>query len=150
MSWLLDTNVLGELRKGERADARVRAWYASTVAGDLYTSVLVLGEIRRGIETLRRRDVPAALAIEHWLARIKDGFAERVLPVDAAVAERWGRMNVPNPVPAVDGLLAATALVHDLVLVTRNVRDVAGTGARLLDPTTWEAGPTHAPTAGST
>lgn len=140
MSWLVDTNVLAELRKGERADAQVRAWYASTPAVELYTSVLVLGEIRRGIENLRRRDVPAALAIEHWLGRIVDGFAERVLPVDADVADRWGALNVPNSVPTVGGLLAATAIVHDLVLVTRNVRDVESTGARVLDPTQPPAG----------
>lgn len=135
MRWLIDTNVLAELRKGERGDSGVRAWYADARAEDLCTSVLVLGEIRRGIENLRRRDASGALAIEHWLARLVAGFADRVLPVDAQVAERWGALNVPNPVPVVDGLLAATALVHDLVLVTRNVKDVAGTGVRLLDPT---------------
>jgi predicted nucleic acid-binding protein len=135
VSWLLDTNILAELRKGERGDPGVRAWYSASAAQDLYTSVLVLGEIRRGVEGLRRRDVPAALAIEQWLARVVDGFAERVLPVDGEVADLWGRLNVPNPIPAIDGLLAATALRHDLVLVTRNVRDVAPTGVRVLDPT---------------
>lgn len=135
MSWLLDTNILAELRKGDRGDPGVRAWYSAAAAGDLYTSVLVLGEIRRGVENLRRRDPSAALAIEHWLGRLVDGFAERVLPVNTEVADLWGRLNVPNPIPAIDGLLAATALVNDLVLVTRNVRDVAPTGVRVLDPT---------------
>ena len=135
MSWLLDTNVISELRKGERADPGVRAWYAGTLAAELYTSVLVLGEVRRGIESIRRRDAISATALEHWLGRIVDGFTDRILPVDAAVADRWGALNVPDPVPTVDGLLAATALVHDLVLVTRNVRDVSGTGVRVLDPT---------------
>jgi len=135
VSWLVDTNILAELRKGERGDPGVRAWYSAAEAGELFTSVLVLGEIRRGVENLRRRDTSAALAIEQWLARLVDGFAERVLPIDADVADLWGRLNVPNPIPAIDGLLAATALVHDLVLVTRNVRDVAPTGVRLLDPT---------------
>ncbi len=135
MSWLVDTNVLSELRKGERANAGVRAWFAAARADELYTSVLVLGELRRGIESLRRRDPTAAAALEQWRGRLAEGFADRILPVDAAVADRWGALNVPDPVPTVDGLLAATALVHDLVLVTRNVRDVAGTGARLLDPT---------------
>jgi hypothetical protein len=114
----------------------VRAWFANAQAEELYTSVLVLGELRRGIESLRRRDPTSAVALEQWLGRLVEGFADRILPVDAAVADRWGALNVPDPVPTVDGLLAATALVHDLVLVTRNVRDVAGTGARLLDPTT--------------
>jgi predicted nucleic acid-binding protein len=140
VSWLLDTNVLTELRKVDHANAHVRAWYASTPAVELYTSVLVLGEIRRGVENLRRRDATAALAIEHWLARIVDGFAERVLPVDAEVADQWGRLNAPDPLPAVDGLLAATALVHDMVLVTRNVRNVVSTGVRVLDPTSLTAG----------
>ncbi len=134
MSWLVDTNVLSELRKGDRADAGVRAWFDDAREDDLFTSVLVLGEIRRGIESIRRRDVPSAMALEGWLERLAIDFAERVLPVDARVADRWGSLNVPDPIPTVDGLLAATALVHDLVLVTRNVRDVARTGVRILDP----------------
>lgn len=134
MSWLIDTNVLSELRKGARADPGIQAWFAAADDQDLYTSVLVLGEIRRGIESIRRRDRPSALAIEQWLVNVAVGFGERILPVDVMVADRWGRLNVPDPIPTVDGLLAATALVHDLVLVTRNVRDVSNTGARVLDP----------------
>ena len=135
MSWLVDTNVLSELRKGDRAHPGIRAWFADAQEGELFTSVLVLGEIRRGIESIRRRDAPSALALEQWLARLASDFADRVLPVDARVADRWGGLNVPDPIPTVDGLLAATALVHDLVLVTRNVRDVERTGVRLWDPT---------------
>ena len=134
MSWLVDTNVLSELRKGERADAGVRAWFAEARDDELFTSVLVLGEIRRGVESIRRRDAPSAIALDQWLARLAADFADRVLPVDARVADRWGSLNVPDPIPTVDGLLAATALVHDLVLVTRNVRDVERTGVRFLDP----------------
>ncbi len=100
-----------------------------------FTSVLVVGEIRRGIESLRRRDVPSALALELWLAALTDGFADRILPVERTVAEEWGRLNVPDPLPTVDGLLAATARVHGLTLVTRNTRDVACTGVPRLDPT---------------
>lgn len=135
MSWLVDTNVLSELRKGDRANEGVRSWFASAEDDDLFTSVLVLGEVRRGIESIRRRDAPAALALEQWLSRLTATFSDRVLPVDAQVADRWGRLNVPDPIPTVDGLLAATALAHDLVLVTRNTRDVAPTGVRLLNPT---------------
>lgn len=135
MTWLLDTNIVSELRKGERADPRLRAWFAAADEDALFTSVLVVGELRRGIESLRRRDLPSALALEHWLAALTDGFADRILPVDRMVAEEWGRLNVPDPVPAVDGLLAATARVHGLTLVTRNTRDVARTGVPLLDPT---------------
>jgi predicted nucleic acid-binding protein len=135
VSWLLDTNVLSELRKGAKAEKGIRAWFEGADDDDLYTSVLVLGEIRRGIESIRRRDMASALALEQWLFRLATGFGERILPVDIRVADRWGALNVPNPVPTVDGLLAATALVHDLVLVTRNVRDVATTGVQVLDPT---------------
>ena len=135
MSWLVDTNVLSELRKGERAEEGIKAWFATTAEEDLYTSVLVLGQIRRGVESIRRRDTASALALDLWLRRLATGFGERILPVDIRVADRWGALNVPDPVPTVDGLLAATALVHDLVLVTRNVRDVAATGVQVLDPT---------------
>lgn len=134
MSWLVDTNILSELRKGERTAPGIRAWFDAADGDELYTSVLVVGELRRGIESIRRRDEPAALALETWLERLTEAFADRVLAVDAAVADQWGRLNVPDPVPTVDGLLAATALVHDLTLVTRNTRDVARTGVRLLDP----------------
>lgn len=140
MSWLVDTNILSELRKGDRANEGVRAWFADAREEELFTSVLVLGEVRRVIESIRRRDVPSALALEQWLTRLTTSFADRVLSIDARVSDRWGGLNVPDPVPTVDGLLAATALVHDLVLVTRNTRDVERTGARLLDPTT-SAGP---------
>lgn len=83
------------------------------------------GEVRRGIESIRRRDVAAALALEQWLTRLAGGFADRALPLDAHVADRWGSLNVPDPVPTVDGLLAAT----------RNVRDAERTGVRPWDPT---------------
>jgi predicted nucleic acid-binding protein len=139
VSWLVDTNVLSEIRKGTRADDGIQSWFASTDDEDLYTSVLVLGEIRRGIESIRRCDRASALALEQWLVRLATGFGERILPIDVRVADRWGALNVPDPVPTVDGLLAATALVHDLVLVTRNVRDVAATGVRVLDPTAGTA-----------
>ena len=97
-------------------------------------SVLTVGEIRKGIESVRRRDRRAARALERWLRRLVLEQADRILPIDLAVAEEWGRLNVPNPVPVVDGLLAATARVHGLTLATRNVKDVARTGARLLNP----------------
>lgn len=134
MGWLIDTNVLSELRKGTRADPAVTGWFDGTNDTDLYTSVLVLGEVRRGIESIRRRDETAAAALELWLLRTIEVFANRVLPIDAAITDRWGRLNVPDPVPTVDGLLAATALERDLVLVTRNTRDVEATGVRTLNP----------------
>ena len=87
------------------------------------------------MESIRRRDVPSAQALEQWLFRLTTSFGDRVLPVDYRVADRWGSLNVPDPVPTVDGLLAATAIIYDLTLVTRNLRDIERTGARVLDPT---------------
>lgn len=135
MTWLVDTNILSELRKGDRANDGVRTWFAETEDADLFTSVLVVGELRRGVESIRRRDAVAAIALDQWLSGLAAGFGDRILPVDRPVAERWGRLNVPDPLPTVDGLLAATALEHDLILVTRNTRDVQRTGVRVLDPT---------------
>jgi len=151
VSWLVDTNVLSELRKGGRAHPGIRAWFSSAADLELFTSVLVLGEVRGGIESIRHRDATAALALEQWLARLTTSFSDRVLPVDAAVADRWGVLNVPDALPTVDGLLAATAIVHDLVLVTRNTRDVARSAARVFDPTTDSPAQTgdHASTATS-
>ena len=134
MSLLLDTNILSELRKGSRTDPAVRAWFDGTDERALFTSVLVLGEVRRGIESVRRRDPLASEALDQWHHRLVETFGERVIPIDDRIADRWGALSVPDPLPTVDGLLAATALVHDFTLVTRNIRDVARTGARLLNP----------------
>ena len=134
MAYLLDTNILSELRKKDRAAAPVVAWYAGVDDADLFLSVLVLGEIRRGVELRRRHDPVAAQSLERWLDGITRWYQHRILPVTAAVAGRWGSLCVDQPLPVIDGLLAATALHHDLVLVTRNVDDVARTGIRLLNP----------------
>ena len=133
MSWLLDTNVVSEIRKGPRGDPGVRRWAAGR-HDEAWLSVLTVGEIRRGIEQKRRKDELAARPLEVWLQGLLGSFASRILPIDARVAELWGRLNVPDPVPTVDGLIAATALIHGLTLVTRNVKDVAGTGVRVLNP----------------
>ncbi len=134
MRLLLDTNVLTELRKGARANLRVRTWVESLEPDDVALSVLTIGEIRRGIENIRQRDAPAARALDRWLRRLILEHADRILPVDGAVSEEWGRLNVPDPLPVVDGLLAATARVHGLVLATRNVKDVARTGVEVINP----------------
>jgi predicted nucleic acid-binding protein len=134
VSLLVDTNVISELRKGPRADPGVSAWHRSVPDGSLYLSVLVLGEIRRGVESLRRRDPAAAARLDRWLVRLVEDYGDRILPIDGAVSDAWGRLNVPDPIPAVDGLLAATALVHDMTLVTRNVADVQRTGVRCFNP----------------
>lgn len=134
MGYLIDTNVLAELRKRERGDERVRVWMKSVSAAELYLSVLVLGEVRAGIERLRRRDATGAASLETWLLQVENGFGTRILPVSREVAETWGRMTVPDPLPVIDGLLAATAKVHSLTLVTRNTKDVVRTGVALLNP----------------
>ncbi len=121
MSYLLDSNIVSELRKRERVDLRVRDWFA-------------LGEIRRGIESIQQRDRPRALALNRWFHTLVTGYEPRILPVDQKVAEEWGRMNAVTTLPAIDGLLAATARVHGLTVVTRNTKDVARTGVPCLNP----------------
>ena len=134
MSFLLDTNVVSEPRKGRRADANVMRWFSSVGTEELYISVLVIGEIRQGIEGLRRRDPLQAGHLETWLAELRRGYADRILSVDLEAAEEWGRMNAPDPISTRDGLMAATAKVRNMTFVTRNTSDVARTGVRLLDP----------------
>jgi len=134
VSYLIDTNVISELRKGARADQCVAGWFAGLAEDDLYLSALTIGEIRKGIESVRLRDRRAAASLERWLREVIDSHRDRILPVDETVAEEWGRLNVPNPLPVVDGLLAATAAVHGLVLATRNVKDLRRTGVPLLNP----------------
>ena len=134
MTFLVDTNVVSELRKGARANPRVAAWFAGLAEEEVYLSVLTVGEIRNGIERIRRRDRRAATALDRWLRTLVRDYEDRLLPVDRAVAEQWGRLNVPDPVPVVDGLLAATAAVHSLVLATRNVKDLERTQVALFDP----------------
>lgn len=134
MTYLVDTNVISELRKGERADTAVTAWMADVDDDAVYLSVLVVGEIRQGVERIRRRDVTQAEALDAWLRRIVDDHADRVLPITSTIAETWGRLNVPDPLPVVDALLAATALVHDLTVATRNVGDIARTGVAVVNP----------------
>ncbi|MGH2370874.1 MAG: type II toxin-antitoxin system VapC family toxin, partial [Chloroflexota bacterium] len=133
MSYLLATNIVSEARR-PNGNANVKAWLASVSAVSLYLSVLVIGEIRRGIEHLRRRDPVQAAVYESWLATLVRDYAGHILPVTAEIAEEWGRMNAPDPVPTIDGLMAATAHVHGLTFVTRNTADVARAGVRLLNP----------------
>jgi len=133
---LLDTNVLAELRKGRRANAGVRAWFDDVEPDAIRLSVVTIGEIRRGIENIRRRDPAAARSIEAWLRGLLSDHAEGILRVDLEVAEEWGKLNVPDPMPVIDGLLAATARVHGLTLVTRNVKDVEKAGVDVINPFT--------------
>lgn len=134
MTYLIDTNVVSELRKGPRCHPGVAAWIASVDDAELSLSVLVVGEIRRGVEAVRRRDPRRAGLLEHWLARLVRDHADRILPVDRAVAEEWGRLTAIRSTSVIDTLLAATARVHGLTLVTRNVRDIEWTGVPWINP----------------
>lgn len=134
MGFLIDTNILSEIQKGERADIGVKSWYANCNPEDMFLSVLVVGEIRQGIERLKRRDPAQAERLEQRLVDVLSIMQERILPITEAIAQRWGILNSPDPLPVVDGLLAATALEHGLTLVTRNVRDVKRSGVLLHNP----------------
>ena len=134
MSYLVDTNVVSEGRKGARCHPSVAAWFASVAADELYISVLVLGEIRKGIELARLREASKAAALEDWLNGFDRYYPDRILIVDRAVADVWGRMTVRRSVPVIDSLLAAQANVFGLTLVTRNTRDVEGLAERVLNP----------------
>jgi toxin FitB len=132
--YLIDTNIISELRKGKRCDFGVAAWFRQVSEDELFLSVLVVGEIRQGIERLRPRNARRAQAIERWLEELLRSFSDRVLPVDERIAQNWGRINARENFPAVDSLLAATADVHGLILVTRNTKDIERSGVRCLNP----------------
>jgi len=112
----------------------VRAWFGDVADEEIHLSVLVVGELRGGVETIRRRDPGQAVSLERWLSRVVKDHAARILPIDGRVAEEWGRLTALRPASVVDALMAATARVHGLVLVTRNTRDVAWTGVPHLNP----------------
>lgn len=133
MAYLIDTNVVSEMTR-RTPHPNVKEWLDSVPGPTLYVSALVLGEIRQGVEGLRRRDPARAMALEAWLTRLHTEFHDRIVPITPEIANQWGALNVPDPLPTVDGLLAATAKVHGWILVTRNVKDVTRTGVRTLNP----------------
>jgi len=135
--YLVDTNVISEVRKQARADKGVLRFFRRAAQDDvgLYLSVVTVGELRRGVEIIRHRsDQPQATRLENWLDGVLREFASNILAVDAEIGQLWGRLRVPRPEHSLDKLIAATALIHDLTVVTRNVSDFTGTGARVLNP----------------
>jgi toxin FitB len=134
VSFLIDTNVVSELKRGRNAAAAVATWFTALPAEQVFTSVVVLGEIRRGIELLARRDKRQAEMLERWYASMRRQLGSRVLPVDEPVMMTWSRISVPDPLPAYDGLIAATALVHGMMVATRNTADFRRVGVIAVDP----------------
>jgi len=132
--FLLDTNVVSELRKGLRADANVIEWFDANQTSELWLSVIVVAELQRGVNLLERRDSSQSRLLQMWLDELVGAYDDRVLPITLDVATQWGAIGVPDPLPVVDGLIAATALEHDLIVVTRNVLDIGRSGARVVDP----------------
>lgn len=135
--YLIDTNVISEARKGPKANAGVQRFFGEAAGAGtrLYLSVITLGELRRGVDLIRHRgDADQARRLEDWLTRIVHDYADRVLPVDHETAMLWGRLRVPHPEHEIDKLIAATALLHGLTLVTRNLNDFRQTGVVLHDP----------------
>jgi len=135
--FLLDTCIISELVK-PAPEARVVQWVDASPEVSLFLSVLTLGEIRQGVARLAAGKL--RMRLDRWLGEdLPARFEDRILPVTAAVADRWGALSAQaaakgKPVPVIDGLLAATALCHDLILVTRNTQDVAATGVTVLNP----------------
>ena len=133
MAYLLDTCVLSELRK-PKAHPRVIAWLGKLQPEEAFLSVMTLGEFRRGIEMRRAKDQVAARSLERWLLGLEAHYADRILPITAAIADRWGRLSPNQPLPLTDGLIAATALEHKLTVVTRDTDGFERSGVSLLDP----------------
>ncbi|WP_404787419.1 type II toxin-antitoxin system VapC family toxin [Altericista sp. CCNU0014] len=135
--YLIDTNVISELRKSNKANPGVLQFFQQAVlrGAPLYLSVITIGELQRGVELIRHRgDKPQAALLETWLQTVLEDYADRILDFTALEAQVWGRLRVPHPHNALDKQIAATALTCDLTLVTRNTSDFAGTGVLLLNP----------------
>lgn len=134
MNYLIDTNVISELKR-KRPEPSVLAWVSERPAASLYLSVISLGEIRKGVESVT--DIRKKSQLLDWLeSDLHNFFGDRILPIDASTADRWGVLlaNAKRPIPAIDSLLAATASAHNLTFVTRNIKDLQGLEIALLNP----------------
>ncbi|GES46455.1 twitching motility protein PilT [Rhizobium dioscoreae] len=139
MKYLLDTNVVSELRKvGDgKGDANVTQWVASQDASELFISAITVLEIERGILRVQRRDASQGARLREWMdSRVRPEFVDRILPIDDAVATRCAHLHIPDRRNEADALIASTALVHGLTVVTRNIKDFDGTGVIIVDP--WQ------------
>jgi predicted nucleic acid-binding protein len=139
LTYLIDTNVWSELRNRGRADSNVRTWAEAADPGDLYLSAVTVFELERGVLLIERRDPQKGSRLRRWLEeRVLEPFERQILPIDVQIARRCAALHVPDPRPERDALIAATALVHGMTIVTRNVSDFEPTGVALLNP--WLAG----------
>ena len=137
--YLVDTDVISEARKGNQGNAGVRAFFSQVrkEGAELYLSAVTIGELRQGVERIRYRgDKSQAQRLEQWLLRVTSAYADRILPLDEETAQVWGRLRVPNPENPLDKQIAATALIHDLVVISRNVAPYAPIGVRVRNPFT--------------
>ncbi|MCX7155689.1 MAG: type II toxin-antitoxin system VapC family toxin [Rhodocyclales bacterium] len=133
--YLVDTNVISEARKGKEANLGIRKFFQTTDANELYLAVQTIGEIRRGLENIRRRgDLPQSRRLEKWLDLVVVDYADRILSFDEACAQVWGRLMSPHHAHPIDKQIAAIALIHDLTVITRNVDDFRGTGVGVRNP----------------
>jgi len=135
--FLIDTNVISEIRKKQKINKGVKLFLKSVIDDNkaLYISVITIGELRRGIEFIRHRgDIKQANQLEKWLVLILNEYQDNILEIDDDIAQLWGKLRSPHPENALDKQIAATAIIHDLTVVTRNDKDFIKTGVKILNP----------------